>query len=204
MAGNRVLWAPTFLAVGFICGCASLNPASREIFFFVEDADSISPSCRSVDYQEAAIACHRLARGREIVVGIRRYSDARIDREGFRKITFVIDKDVKDGEVIKIPSDRARAAFGSGLSFMPGKSGCYGEATSGTVSVSRTDMKSLRVNAAVNFHLKSPLDWAGECKSLEFRSSFTAEKLNLEDMGPWEGGRGMDDSLVSESVPSMP
>lgn len=189
------------LLISMMSGCVSMRTGGSETTFFVENGESIFHSCAGVDHREAAIACHRLANGRHLVVGIRQYSDAGVDREVFRKITFVIDHEVADGEVVELPSDRVRVAYGSGLSFMPGKSGCYGQATSGSVSVSRRGMEKLEIHANLRFDLKSPLGWADACEMLEFRSTIVATRSTFEDMGPWEGVRNADDSIISESAP---
>lgn len=191
-----------FLFLLLISGCALIRTENQETMFFVDKADSILPACDETDRREAALACHRLVEGGAVVVGIRRYSNPGLDRENFRKTTFVVDTDVAVGEVIDISSGRVRAAYGTGLSFMPGKSGCYGQAISGTVSILRNNDEFLELEATIEFDLKSPLGWTDACKNREFHARVVANRLTIKDLGPWEGVKAANDSPVAESVPN--
>ncbi|WP_440224171.1 hypothetical protein ACQQ2N_02890 [Dokdonella sp. MW10] len=195
---TMAILAPTMSAMP---GCALVRSGGVETIFFVDDAASISASCIDVGYREAALACHRIRDGDNLVVGLRRYSPNRTDREGFLKLTFVIDRGVADGEVVELPSDRVKAAFGSGLSFMPGGSGCHGQATSGTVSFARTGKEALKLHADVVFDLRSAPGWPDHCKPYAFRSELEARRSTLDRMGPWEGVVN-GESEAEESHPS--
>ena len=196
--------AAIVLAAG-VCatsGCASLGSASGESTFFVEGAAAASPHCIDGDYRELAVACHRLVAGELLVVGLRQFTDGAGDGAKFRKVTLFLTEDVREGETLSFPTNRARAVFGSGLSFMPGKSGCYGEAKSGTVTIKRRTQEVLELEIAIQFDLKSPLNWPDACNDGEFAETVIAQRSTMERFGPWEGVRGTEDSVVAESVPA--
>jgi len=138
-----------------------------------------------------------------LVVGVREYSSGGVDTERFLKVTLFFDGDLSEGEVFQIPSKNVRVVFGSGLSFMPGKSGCYGEAKSGTVSVVGRSVEQLELDVAALFDLKSPLSWNDACNEYMFRSRILAKRYLFEELGAWEGVKSADDSIVAESTPKL-
>jgi hypothetical protein len=84
---------------------------------------------------------------------------------------------------------------------MPGKSGFYSEASSGTLTIVGKSLDELELDVAVKFDLKSPLSWNDNCNEYEFRSRVVTKRYQFEQLGAWEGVRDSEDSEVAESVP---
>lgn len=124
-----------------------------------------------------------------------------VDREIFTKMTFVLDSNLSVGEIVSIPSRRLRIFYSTGLSYMPGKTGCYGQASSGSAIVRQktNDLVELEFDAV--FDLQSPLKWQGDCLERNIKSQVIARMKPLSLLDAWEGVPAEGDSLIAESVP---
>lgn len=182
---------------------ASLQKNGVKDEFFVPVADSISAGCEQVQYKEFALACHRITRGGQTVVGVREYADQGLDKEHFRKVTIVVDGGLQAGTVLDISKGQARAFYSTGASFMPGKSGCHGKGVSGTILVRTASTDVLELDINVVFDLKSPLGWPGHCGLRDYQATAVAKSLSFERLGPWEGVRSPGDSVIAEAVPAI-
>ncbi|WP_295566441.1 hypothetical protein [uncultured Stenotrophomonas sp.] len=190
---------PLLIALA-LSACAFL-PTKTSSKFYVADADSGPDGCSTVDYRELALACHRISEGNRTVVGIREYSRSGLDSDRFRKVTFSLPAVLRVGDTIDLSSTDVKAFYSTGLSFMPGKVGCYGSAISGRISVLRNAGRTLELDVQALFDLKSPLQWKGHCSVRAFNERIKAVRLPAERLRAWEGVPGKGDSIIEESLP---
>lgn len=189
------------LLITLMLSACSLLPTKTGSSFYVTDADSADERCNTVTYRELALACHRISAGNHTVVGVREYSRSGMDSDRFRKVTFSLPTGLRPGDTIDLPSADAKAFYSTGQSFMPGKTGCYGNATSGRISVRRTSERILEFDVQALFDLKSPLEWKGHCSVRSFNGHIKAVRLPIERLRAWEGVPGKGDSVIEEGVP---
>lgn len=181
-------------------GCSSFGIGSRTDTFLVVGADAISAGCERAGYRELALACHRLSVGESTVVALREYENKGIDNERFRKVTLVLAGPITAGDTFALASDKAKAFYSTGMSFFPGSAGCYGIATSGTVDITRVTPDAIEMELDAVFDLTGPVVTKDVCGTLEYAIGITAQRLDYDGLGPWEGVPGTSD-VVEESVP---
>ena len=168
--------------------------------FYVQHADSIQQGCDAVNYEELGVACHRLKNGDFKVIGVREYSDRGLDQERFRKVTFVVPADLKQGDRIELTASETKAFYSTGLSYMPGKAGCYGSAISGSLLITRLETPIIELQVDAVFDLKSPAGYESHCSLREYRTTILAKRKEIGELGPWEGVPG-DADYFEEGTP---
>lgn len=168
--------------------------------FYVLSSDAVQTDCDRVNYRELAVACHRLDAGEATVVGVREYSAAGLDQERFRKVTFVIGPSIKEGDQLDLAQAGMKAFYSTGLSYMPGNAGCYGNVESGTLNVRSIKDGEIVIEVDALFDLKSPAQSEGHCTLRDYKATIRAVPKKLEDLGPWEGVPG-DASYIDEGTP---
>ncbi len=198
--------APTRLLIAFFLGltcnaCASLSGSQKSSSFYVSNADSDMTGCERSDYREAALACHRIVDGGNVVVALREYTATKVENERYRKLTLILPPNLAEGDVFSLPEGDIRAFYSTGLSLRPGSTGCYGKAVSGSVEIlgKSNDLMQLRINA--RFDLDSPAGWKDHCKMRELSYELNAIRRPLGQLGAWEGVQAAGDSLISEGSP---
>ena len=175
------------LAVALSTACSTLRVPDSTTQFYVTGSQSIEEGCDQVPFAELAVACHRITPGGSTVIGLREYMDDGLDAEKFRKITLVVNAPLKEGDHIDLLREPNRGFYGTGLSYMPGKAGCYGRLTAGTLTVEKVEAQKVRLQLDAQFELKSPTDFEGACGTLHYNTTIIARQRYLEELGPWEG-----------------
>lgn len=220
LSGQEVLGAepkrPTFLEnvvvktkapallIALLCfaqvGQSEVHRPMKE--FFLTDANSLLESCQDVDARQVTLACHRIRHGDKLVVATRHYDKRWIDNDRFTKMTLVLPDQLETGKVYIIGSESTSAFFSTSLSSSPGKMGCYGKASSGTVSVQKKTKDWIYLKVEASFDLESPSGWHRDCSPRSYKQRIRARHVDISELGPWEGVKGSGDDLLSESSPS--
>ena len=199
----RVAKRPVSLAVSYLllAGCASQTKSDLIVFDARLSQESqhaalqqaIAKSApRRID-ENFVLAGHRISGGSGVVLAIREFSSGsllRTDRAAFRKLTIYLPQTNLRGRINLAEIDGVVAYWSSGSSAMPGKSGCYGYARSGTLDVAGETKDTVTVSISATFDSYSPAGWDKECESYSVQETATFVKRNVQDLTPWEGRAG--------------
>lgn len=183
-----------------ICGCS--NTAANKASGFLTNAEKYQSNCEDIDYREKEISCHRLKAGNQFIIGYRSISKrSGSDSQGFEKLTIYSNTKLDPGHKYLIPNDGIEIFYSHGLSFMPGKGGCYGKAKSGFFEIANTDKNQIIVNLSMDFEMKSPLNYQGHCSFKKIIKSFEITTKNYNDLTPWDGQFDSPVNIIDETTP---
>lgn len=183
-------------------GCATFQVAEKEAVFYVVAADADVAPCDASDFMEVALACHRIAEGNSTVVAVRQHSVSGREDERYMKVTFVFPATLREGDVVDLPEEGVKAFYSTGLSLRPGLTGCYGNAVSGKIEVTKMSEDRMELNASARFDLISPAGWEGHCTTYDFQSELKAVRRPLAELNAWEGVPAPGDSIITEGFPA--
>ncbi len=187
------------IASGFVLSACGHNQSiSNESTFFVEGVSIDRKACEEATVKELEVACHRLTLTQnQLVVAYRLYEGGR--EPSFTKLTIALPLDAKDGDVFKFPSLTTSVFYSTGVSFSPGKSGCFGFAQAGTVAIKQKTSEAIIVDIKVHINASSPLNWPGECTNININKTFAAHVRQYDDLSPWDGVK-KDADIIDETV----
>ncbi|QEY11183.1 hypothetical protein [Cellvibrio sp. KY-YJ-3] len=178
------------------CGNTQLTP--MESAFFVNDT-SIVEGCEKSETKQLEIACHRLVplTGR-LVIANRIYERGR--EPSFTKVTISLPDKIENGDIFNFSSPDTRLFYSAASSFLPGKSGCFGFAKSGTLIIRQITAETIIVDLSVVVETASPLGWKGICGNISLKKQFTVHHRNYEELSPWDGVKKEDTEVMQERV----
>lgn len=186
----------------FMASCGTTPLPSTESIFFVENTSIDKEPCKKSDVKELEIACHRLVPFQtQLVIANRLYE--RGYEPAFTKLTISIPETATEGDSFNLPSSIATVFYSTGFSYMPGKSGCYGFAQSGTILIKRRTPEIINIEVNVNINTLSPLEWPGVCKTIRISRSYSADRKAYGELSAWDGVRGKNTDVIDERVPDF-
>jgi hypothetical protein len=173
-----------FLAIS---ACAIVNPIPRKTVFFTNGLVADDFSCLDKNYKFLELSCHRLIKGKNIVIGVRDFSSSSDHHsDSFKKLTIVLPEKIEAGNKYDIDNE-INAYFSYGLTYGLAKVGCFGPATSGTIYILSVDTNKIVLKLDLVFNMKSPLGWKDRCKIEKYSESLTANFKAFELLTPWDG-----------------
>jgi len=182
--------------------CFPFTLMAKEQFFSIDHVSIALPECEQVSYIELQYACHRFGAGNGYGVALRQYwAPKGVDDDAFEKLTIYFKEKPKAGQINSLPSPDVFAYFSSGPSSFPGKHGCYGAARKGIVKVVSISNQSVQLEVNIDFNLKSPLGWVGECKKSTINMVMKATEINMGKLDAWYGRQSSSPSIWDESRP---
>ena len=147
---------------------------------------------------------HRIAADGTLVLAYRTSSGGAIslvDQARFEKLTILLpanfSKTVGDKTVFQ-DDGGAIAYWSKGSANFPGKSGCYGYGSSGSLTVTDVSNNSIAVDLDLTIQSVSPAGWKSECGSFVFRKTLVFERRLAQDLTPWDGTPGAH--IYDESI----
>lgn len=183
-----------------LLACANNKHITQENTFFLSDVNIEYPLCLSADYSERELACHRLERGNRIAVAVREY-DNKPHWQTFKKLTVFLPKNTKAGDKFHLPQDDIVIFYSLGLSFGPGKSGCFGVVEKGEVEVVSKDEYTIAIRLIGNPTMKRSLNLRDDCNLVQLDKLISAHYKKYEDLSPWDGKINKGASLTEETYP---
>lgn len=177
--------------------------AAQSVQFFVQEAAMNGSDCLLGDSRRLLFDCHQIIPGDHKVFGIRTfYSSWRRDRSSFMKLTVELPDGLKSGDSYEIADGTAKAFRSSGPSAFAGKNGCYGAATSGTITIVSASPTLVEIQVDALFDQKSPLEWPGECDApARVSERFKTTELALKELDAWTGKADSDASPFDQAHP---
>ncbi|WP_459048364.1 hypothetical protein [Stenotrophomonas sp. PSU_St99] len=194
----------TLTACAFLFSIPSGDAAAAQsVRFFVDKAAMNAPDCLRVDSRRLLFDCHQIVPGDRKVFGIRTfYSSWRRDRSSFMKLTVELPDGLKSGDSYKIADGTAKAFRSTGPSAFAGKNGCYGTASSGTITIVSSSPGRVDIQVDALFDQKSPLEWRGECDiPARVSERFRTTELAIGQLDAWTGKADPDASPFDQAHP---
>lgn len=189
--------AVALIAVGTSCATATQSTS-----FAVLSVSAGASDCLNVESRQLPFSCHRLVHSKNNVIGIREFTPSRMeDGSRFSKITVSLPEKIVSGQEFVLPSDEASLFFSSGASSFAGKTGCYGYADSGVISILSVDMDYVEVSIDASVNTRSPLNWPGDCGRENIHRTFRADWVGYDSLGAWEGRPSASDTPFDEAHP---
>jgi hypothetical protein len=203
---RSVIRALSVVAIFVMAGCAM----KHEQWILVPDASlqeasghaALSSAVLSnknprLDYndREFVVTGHRIAEGQSVVIAFRGFDSGgplSVDQAQFSKITVVIPRsDLRAGAQIKFPNTAgAMAYYSASSSAFPGAGGCFGYASGGTIGIVRISLEQTAIDVDLRFRLNSPSGQSSQCKEHIVSGVFTASKISVNELTPWQGRAG--------------
>ncbi len=193
-------WILFTLSVLFIAGCS----AHRIDSFFVDSAalqktELHSSIKKTIDQKQSikiddhfVVTGHRIVNGDGLVIAYRSYYAKFLmpDQSEFQKFTIYLPNSPESQQVINLGEDNGCAFWSKGASNFPGKSGCFGYVTSGTIRIDSISQSEISADINVKIISVSPEGWQKECGSFVFKKNLLLQKRKVESLTPWEGSPG--------------
>lgn len=153
--------------------------------------------------KELVLSGHRITSGEGMVIAYREFSSGlvfRADQAQFAKLTVFLPFLVHEKEMFLNLSEQKNiiAYWSKGSSNFPGKSGCHGYTSGGTIRLTKKDQDQFLVELSLQFNLVSPGGWKKECGLFDFNDPLILKEINLPNLTPWEGKRG--EHIYDESM----
>lgn len=183
--------------LGAITGCVGPQ-APYALAYVVSGANFAESSVHSKNRQllidgekpktadQLVLRGHDAQSGRGIILAIREQtagSILRTDQSSFWNLTIHLPQgDVSHIKEVRLDlNSEAFAFWSSSLTNAPGSSGCIGYSKSGTVTIERSDSKTLIAKIDILVDAVSPLRWPSDCRDdtrIQRRTSVQAEPLS--------------------------
>ena len=140
----------------------------------------------------ALVLAYRTSSGRAISL---------VDQAHFEKLTILLPANfskVVGSETVFQDDSEAMAYWSKGSANFPGKSGCYGYGSSGSLTITGISTNSITAAIDLTIQSVSPAGWKSECEKLLFRKTLVFEKRLVQDLTPWDGTMGAH--IYDESI----
>jgi len=198
------------ISIFLLYGCTTTKVDS----FFLENAaisnlnyhsmlkNSISEDSKLQPDDTFVITGHRIEEGDGVVIGYREFASGMIpltDQATFEKLTIYLPLSLWiNKKEISLADEGIIAFWSNGASNFPGKSGCFGYASSGKVYISSVTNNEAHIDLNATFDLFSPGGWSGDCGKFSLHRKIALRKMIVSSLTPWDGSIG--NHIYDESI----